>query len=203
MVAGHGRIPMTVCWAFKNGYLKNGSASTGNGNGFKMGGSDAYDLKHNVYLFNCLCFINRAKGFDQNHNKGSMTLYNCSAFNNGGYNYSIPESLASGYSAKVYNSLYYIGSKSFGGFVEQMSDSWLPGFTVTSADFVSIDPCEAYRPRKTNGDLPDINFMHLAAGSDLIDMGMDVGLPYNGEAPDLRPVRQAIQRLPAAQQTSA
>jgi hypothetical protein len=28
------------CWCFKNGYLKDGSASIGNGNGFKMGGSD-------------------------------------------------------------------------------------------------------------------------------------------------------------------
>jgi len=33
--------------------------------------------------------------------------------------------------------------------------------------------------------LPDITFMHLAAGSDLIDGGTDVGQWYYGNAPDL------------------
>jgi hypothetical protein len=58
-------------------------------------------------------------------------------------------------------------------------------FVVTSADFVSTEPSAAYGPRNADGSLPDINFMHLAAGSDLIDGGTDVGLPYHGSAPDL------------------
>jgi hypothetical protein len=33
--------------------------------------------------------------------------------------------------------------------------------------------------------LPDVTFFHLKAGSDLIDKGVDVGLPFNGSAPDL------------------
>ncbi len=84
------------CWCFKNGYLKDGSASIGNGNGFKMGGSDDKTLRHNVILKNCLAFSNRVKGFDQNNDKGNITLYNCTAFSNGTYNYSIPLELASG-----------------------------------------------------------------------------------------------------------
>ena len=50
------------CWAFKNGYLKDGSASSGNGNGFKMGGSDDKTLNHNFTIENCLSFQNRVKG---------------------------------------------------------------------------------------------------------------------------------------------
>ena len=28
---------LEICWVFNNSYLKNGNASSGNGNGFKMG----------------------------------------------------------------------------------------------------------------------------------------------------------------------
>jgi hypothetical protein len=174
------------CWAFKNGYLKDGSAGTGNGNGFKMGGHDSGQLlRHNVIYKNCLCFNNRVKGFDQNNDLGSMTLYNCTAFSNGSYNYSIPSAPASGKTATVENCVYYTGSINLGSFVVKITDSWLSPFVVTSADFVSIDPCAAYGARKVDGSLPDINFMHLAAGSDLINGGTYVGLPYHGSAPDL------------------
>lgn len=72
------------CGAFKNGYLKSGAVATsGNGNGFKMGGSDAKDLRHNFTVTNCLAFQNKVRGFDQNNNKGSMILYNCTSWNNG------------------------------------------------------------------------------------------------------------------------
>jgi Right handed beta helix region len=43
----------------------------------------------------------------------------------------------------------------------------------------------AVAPRRADGGLPDIDFMRLVAGSHLIDAGVDVGLPYNGSAPDL------------------
>ncbi len=40
-------------------------------------------------------------------------------------------------------------------------------------------------PRQPDGSLPLLNFMRLAAGSDLIDAGTNIGLPFNGTAPDL------------------
>ncbi len=43
------------------------------------------------------------------------------------------------------------------------------------------------RPRKPDFSLPDITFGHLVQGSDLIDKGVNVGLPYSGSAPDLGP----------------
>ena len=40
--------------------------------------------------------------------------------------------------------------------------------------------------RKADGSLPDLNgYFQLAEGSDLIDAGTDVGLAYEGTAPDL------------------
>jgi hypothetical protein len=170
------------CWAIKAGYLKNGSTGSGNGNGFKMGSSTNH---HNFILKNCLAIQNWKKGFDQNHNKGSMHLYNCTAFQNGGNNFSISEAVDSGYTAIIANGLNYSGSNSIGAFVTQITNSWSGGFTVTSGDFASIDPSAAYGPRKADGSLPDIAFMRLAGTSDLIDGGTDVGLPYHYDAPDL------------------
>jgi len=41
-VAGKDTMKTTIenCWCFSNGYLKDGTRGTGNGNGFKMGGGD-------------------------------------------------------------------------------------------------------------------------------------------------------------------
>jgi hypothetical protein len=175
------------CWAFKNGwYWFDGTTTDSmNGNGFKMGGSDDKTLKHNAILKNCLAFQNKAKGFDQNSDKGNMTLYNCSAFANGTYNYSITTTLASGKTATLTNCLYYSGSKSLGSFVVQTTNSWQSPFSVSSADFVSIDPSAAYGTRNPDGSLPDISFMRLTQTSDLIDGGTDVGIDFYGDAPDL------------------
>src|SRR3954464_9035064 len=43
----------------------------------------------------------------------------------------------------------------------------------------------AVGPRQADGSLPVIDFLKLAPGSHLIDAGVNVGLPYNGPAPDL------------------
>jgi hypothetical protein len=39
--------------------------------------------------------------------------------------------------------------------------------------------------RQPDGNLPEIDFLHLAEGSDLIDAGVELGYAFNGEAPDL------------------
>ena len=60
-----------------------------------------------------------------------------------------------------------------------------PAFTVTDADFVSLDTTGMSGARGIDGSLPFTNFMKLASTSDLIDAGVDIGFPYNGSAPDL------------------
>ena len=172
------------CWCFSNGYLSDGSPSSGNGNGYKMGGSDNKDLMHNFTLKNCVAFDNRVKGFDQNNNKGSMILYNCSGYRNG-TNYSITTALDSSKTAILINNLALGTYGSLAGFVNQQTNSWMSPFNVTNDDFVSIDTLGVRGPRNADGSLPDLEFMHLASGSDLIDAGVTVGLPYNDAAPDL------------------
>ncbi|MCU0377810.1 MAG: right-handed parallel beta-helix repeat-containing protein [Bacteroidales bacterium] len=182
--------PSTVlenCWAFDNGYLEDGTdpGASANGNGFKMGGSDDKTLKHNFTLKRCLAFKNKAKGFDQNNNKGSMILYNCTGHGNLMANYRITQELAAGKILVVKNCAELGGTAEIGSFADQARNSWMTPFIVAAGDFISLDATAAYGPRKSDGTLPDISYMHLAAGSDLIDGGVDVGLPYAGLAPDL------------------
>ncbi len=181
-------VPTTTlenCWCFKNGYLKTGTASTGNGNGYKMGGSDSANLSHTMILKNCLSFQNRVKGFDQNNNHGSMTLLNCTSFSNGtNYGMSGPIDIGSVMTLKNCVSAG-TGSVSLLPAAVQATNSWNPPFIVTNADFVSIDTAGVRGPRNADGSLPALNFMHLSAGSDLINAGTNVGLPFNGPAPDL------------------
>lgn len=62
-------------------------------------------------------------------------------------------------------------------------------YILTSDDFASVDTIaiwnELTAPRQADGSLPTITTLALAPTSDLIDGGIDVGLPYNGTAPDL------------------
>jgi len=175
------------CWAFENGYLEDGNDAgvNANGNGFKMGGSDDKTLMHNFTLKNCLAFGNKSKGFDQNNNKGSMTLLNCTGHNNGADNYRITQALAAGKVLTLKNCAELGGKVSIGTFAVQEKNSWLTPFIVTTADFRSTDPSGATGPRNSDGTLPHIEYMHLAAGSDLIDAGVNTGLPFSGTAPDL------------------
>jgi hypothetical protein len=175
------------CWSFGNGYLEDGTdpGPQANGNGFKMGGSDDKTLRHNFTLKNCLAFNNKAKGFDQNNNKGSMILYNCTGHGNLVANYRITQALATGKVLIVKNCAELGGKAEIGAFAEQASNSWLSPFVVTAGDFRSTDATGADGPRKADGSLPHIEYMHLTAGSDLIDAGVDVGLTFMGTAPDL------------------
>ena len=58
-------------------------------------------------------------------------------------------------------------------------------FSINDDDFVNLDTSQLSQPRKPDGSLPDLTFLRLTEGSDLIDAGVDVGLPYTGDAPDL------------------
>jgi hypothetical protein len=173
------------CWSFMNGYRKDWSMSPGNGNGFKMGGSDNKDLEHNFILYNCLSFDNKAKGFDQNNNKGSMTLINCTGYRNGAKNYSVVSALDTGKVLTVTNCLVY---GSMGTLLSAVltTNSWQRADSVATTDFISLDTTGVRGPRKPDGSLPEVTFMHLNPSSKLIDAGTIIpGRMYLGSAPDL------------------
>jgi hypothetical protein len=137
-----------------------------------------------MILKNCLAFDNRVKGYDQNNNRGSMTLLNCTGYRNG-TNYQISGPIRSTSVVTVKNCVALGAYGSLGSYTVQATNSWLPPFVVTNADFVSIDTVGVRGPRNPDGSLPDMDFMHLVPGSDLIDAGTNVGLPFFGSGPDL------------------
>jgi hypothetical protein len=189
------------CWAISNGYDMQGNStagSGGNGNGFKPGSATGY---HNWVEINCLAAYNQQKGFDQNHSIASMTLINCTSFNNYKWNICYYESPASGHTCTIKNCITLRTSAitplsplidTLCPQVVQSNNSWLTGFgPATAADFGSVDTAGLRGPRKSDGSLPDVKCMHLASGSKLVDAGVSVtGItttlaPFKGKAPDL------------------
>lgn len=176
------------CWAIKNGYLKNGNKGAGDGNGFKTGGSDDKTLKHNAILKNCLAVGNVFDGFDHNSNRGNIEIYNSGAYNNG-RNISFSNS-------NIANSLVIKNTVSFAGAdndsfnattTDITNNGWQNGITTDANDYVSLNIDLLISSRNADGSLPNIDFMKLVTGSDLIDTGIDVGLSFNGTAPDIGP----------------
>jgi hypothetical protein len=114
-----------------------------------------------------------------------MTLINCSAYNNKSKNYSVPLPLDSGKVLALTNCLVYGVMGTLYNPV-LITNTWQLTDSVTVSDFISLDTTGVRGPRKTDGSLPDLPFMHLASDSHLIDAGTIIpGRFYLGTAPDL------------------
>jgi hypothetical protein len=92
------------------------------------------------------------------------------------------------------NKTSYIG----GNYAAGEYNTWNLNITPKESDFLSVsDPSMtvtgrelgplggALGPRKADGSLPDVDFLKLAPKSQMIDKGVNVGLKYEGKAPDL------------------
>jgi hypothetical protein len=186
-------ITIENCWAFANGIVPAHPESDGNGNGFKFGGKEVY-VSH--IAKNCVAFDNYSsgsggKGFDQNNNTAGHTMYNCTAYNNEGYDFNFPTETTSG-SNDIRNCIAYLSGK--GTTVAKWTDiadgtvtydSWVLSGTVSTSDFVTMDTVGARAARKADGSLPDFYFMHLLSTAWEVNAGTNVGLAYSGTAPDL------------------
>lgn len=173
-------------WAFENGYDDNMNV-LGDGNGFKLGGRrvGTSSVNGGHLVRNCVAWGNRANGFDDNGWHGgtrNFTLYNNTSFNNGYGNYAFTNT-QSLFRNNISASSPRLAQTSAGSNVT--NNSWTLPVTVTTADFASINSSIAVGPRNADGSLPVSNFLRLAPGSDLINIGVNVGLPFNGTAPDL------------------
>ncbi|PIB34685.1 hypothetical protein BFP72_04300 [Reichenbachiella sp. 5M10] len=173
------------CWAVKNGYLKDGTEGAGDGNGFKTGGSDDKDLKHNASYTNCIAAGNTHDGFDHNSNRGSVEIYHGGAYDNGtNYNFSSNNSLGV---LIVKNSVVVGATGSLNASVKDIEfNSWNVA-SATTDDYESLDIDLLLGDRQADGSLPDVAFMKLKVGSTLIDAGTDLGTVYQGSAPDIGP----------------
>ncbi len=188
------------CWSFYNGYSTE-FKSLGDGSGFKAGGYARQPesriprpIPRHV-VRNCLAVGNKAAGFYANHHPGGLDFLHNTAYRNNpnfnmlGRDLQNPERDVAGYGHLLRNNLGFRGRRELTNLDEAASDSASNSFnsslTITAEDFAGLDEADLVKPREPGGDLPRVPFLRLAAGSDLIDRGVDAGVPFTGAAPDL------------------
>lgn len=191
-----GTVIIESCWSFWNGYQPGTYVTAGDGDGFKLGitSTDLSDFERRILRYN-LAFENKARGFNQNNARCITILYNNTTYNNAhrgikarsfdfwngsavtvarnnlDYQHSLQP---------IFNSQAIVSNNSF-----LKDGSVNDDFSVSKDDFISLDTKGVDGPRQKDGSLPDLGFLKLAKGSDLINRGMNVGLPYHGTAPDI------------------
>lgn len=190
----NGDWEVSNCWAWKNGYQADGvTPSTGDGNGFKMGGS-AVTRNNGAHTYtNCLAFENRVDGFDENEADVVQTVYNCSAWSNGAKNWDFPGTNAA-HVLRNNISYNYAVADTIAAAIDDRYNNWDLGLNCTSGDFVSVSSTGVDGPRGADGSLPVLDLMKLSSTSKLVDAGVDVGLSYNSTAPDLGAYESAFAR---------
>jgi hypothetical protein len=180
--AGNG-VTAEDCWAWRNGVNVWGDPSfTGNANGFKLGQGGGEHV-----LIRCVAFDHSKAGFDLNRyvtDATGVTLYNCTGVKNLYSNFYFPNP-STGAIHVLRNNISYLGSVTIGTLINNSYNTWNSGFSVSDADFASLDANGLDGPRGPNGELPKLRYMRLARTSALIDAGIDVGEPYHYSAPDL------------------
>jgi MYXO-CTERM domain-containing protein len=185
-------VPITIEGCFATGM---GRGSAGNGNGFKIG-SSLTGIRHIVQ--NNVAWKNKDSGFYANHSTGGNTWYNNTSYMNGTQYNMLASSFDS--SGNVTGTITLTGSKvhimrNNVGFpnknanmtgVDTANNTWDLNITEASTDFASTSDTGCTGPREADGSMPSAcTFLHLKAGSPLIDKGVDVGLPFVGAEPDL------------------
>ena len=180
------------CWSFNNGYLE------GDGYGWKMSGPGIDVSTMTLQLKRCIAANNTAWGFGEvdqpGYYKNVANYFNNIAYHNEygfGNDWRDIESPVIDRDNIYRNNISYDNQNS--GYDPDVQlynyihdhNSWDSDVTVSNTDFITLDVAQLERPRKSDGSLPDVDFMKLVSGSDLIDAGIAVGLPFSGTAPDL------------------
>jgi hypothetical protein len=179
-------------WSWRNGYLPETTtpAPSGNGNGFKAGGYGGVyvsnGVKHTVR--DCVAFDNSASGFYANHHTVADDFFNDTGYaNHPDFNMlGVSSSGAAIGLGTLRNDIAYGGTltSNMSG-ANAAYSSWDLNVTMSNAQFQSVSTTGWNASRQADGSLPALPNLHLASGSTLIDKGVNVGLPYNGKAPDL------------------
>ena len=182
----NGMIIIENCWAFWNGFQPGSFTIAGDGNGFKLGSISMLDESTQLkrIVTNNLTFENRARGIEQNNSPCIMNVYNNTSFHNGARGYDFYYGTSANlirnnisyndYSVTIFNTQSQVDH-----------NSWNSGVAINSSDFVNLSSAGVDGPRQSDGRLPALTFLHLVSGSDLINTGVNIGIAYNGSAPDM------------------
>jgi hypothetical protein len=176
-------------WVWETGYNDSLQRTAGDGVGFKLGGGGSGD--GNSTVRNNLAWRNAGNGFDENSADNPLFIYNNTAWANGaigggqGFNYEFSMSVAH----QLKNNISYLSSgAATSGSTIQVTNSWNT-ITVTTATFLTLDFTANMGSRKADGSLPDSNFLKLnpsaPSANNAVDKGTNIGLSFNGGAPDL------------------
>jgi len=170
-------VTVENCWAFNNGEnIWSDPCFAGDGNGFKLGiGSGGHTLKL------CVAYDNAHHGIDVNGNSTGVKVYNCTCVANQNRNFYFDEHNDAHI---LRNNLSHQGPVLIYAEIDDENNSW-NGFAVGDTDFVSLDADGIDGQRGLDGGLPGLSFLRLSIQSSLIDAGTDVGLAFEGDAPDL------------------
>lgn len=175
-----GFVHVDSVWAWSNGY------DQGNGSGIKLGQTQGTaEATAQRIVRNCLVYDNKSQGFDNSEAHVLMHFYNNTSHANGIRGFQMAQYT---YANVFKNNISYLDPvNNFTAYVVHTNNSWdaSPSVTITSADFVTLNPGSLLNARQSNGRLPVIDFLRIASGSDLINAGTDIGLPYIGANPDL------------------
>jgi hypothetical protein len=193
--ANDGYILIDNCWSWNNGYREDGVTTGGNGHGFKLGESTTdYSSVHLYTVQKSLAFHNRQGGFSQANGRFITWLFNNTAYHNADgsdvYNLGFEFSDSGSRVHILRNNIAHANQHpnnlqaNYDNCIED-HNSWDAGYTVSDVDFISVNMAGVDGARQADGSLPTLNFLKLAAGSDMINRGVDVGLPYSETYPDL------------------
>jgi hypothetical protein len=186
-VETEGYLELDSCIAFGNGYL-----AKGNGMGFKYGLKDQQTTIVTKKLTNCIGGFNTNDANILGVTQSMQIFSNISYHNNQGYIiFNSPNNTDEQELRRVYkNNIAHANTDKAVGLelnakYTHKNNSWDSPVTLNDSDFVSLDTAQLRWPRNADGSLPCIEFGRLDLKSDLRDKGTDVGIPYEGAAPDM------------------
>ncbi|MCO8124192.1 pectate lyase [Stieleria sp. TO1_6] len=175
------------CWAFWNGYSPEFKRRA-DGNGFKVGGYGSRSVnrlpvpipRHTTRF--CVAVHNKNSGFYANHHIGGSDWINNTAYANGA-NFNMLSRLddnvtdVDGYGHLLRNNLSHrsraLVTKLDRTACDVIGNSFDSDIELTAADFLSLEESQLLGPRRPDGGLPEMAFLHLAAGNSLVDRGLD------------------------------
>jgi Right handed beta helix region len=187
------------CWAFYNGYTPDFKRRA-DGNGFKAGGygttpeSRLPDPIPQHRVEGCLAVRNASSGFYANHHLvGGIWLNNTAYRNSSDFNMLMRKpgngDDMPGVGHVLKNNLSYQGKRDLVDIdrtkCELAKNSFDLNLSFKDSDFLGLDEKELVAPRKPDGGLPEIKFLHPVQKKEIVDQGVDVGRPYQGKAPDI------------------
>lgn len=185
-----GRTKFEGCWSFCNGQLQ------GEGHGYKLGWAIANGTVHDV--INCLAVYNKCDGFRTNDAARlyvrRLNVYNNTAYQNGDsagyygfviYNTATTDALEllrtfkNNISYQTNGRNIYVATNAL---YTHEYNTWDIPLTVADANFISVDTAGITGARDADGHLPNLDFLNISDGSQLIGAGIGVGLVYDADS---------------------